>query len=71
MTMDQFIDFCILCGSDYTQTIGGIGPVRAYSLIQEAKTIEGVLEEIEKRNADPKKKGKFVVPEEFPYEEAR
>ena len=71
MTMDQFIDLCILCGSDYTQTIQGIGPVRAFSLIKEAKSIEGVLEILAKKNANPKTKRKFIVPDEFPYQEAR
>merc|ERR1712048_1002779 len=26
VTMDQFIDFCILCGCDYCDTIKGVGP---------------------------------------------
>ena len=26
MTMDQFIDFCILCGCDYCDSIKGLGP---------------------------------------------
>jgi len=27
LTMEQFIDLCILCGCDYTDSIKGIGPV--------------------------------------------
>lgn len=45
-TMDQFIDFSILCGCDYTEKIRNIGPIRAYSLIKEHKTIERALETI-------------------------
>ena len=26
--MAQFVDLCILCGCDYTDSIKGIGPVR-------------------------------------------
>jgi 5'-3' exonuclease len=32
-THDQFIDFCILCGTDYNETIKGVGPVSSYSLL--------------------------------------
>jgi 5'-3' exonuclease len=37
---EQFLDFCILCGTDYNKNIPGIGPVKAYSLIQIGKQIE-------------------------------
>jgi flap endonuclease-1 len=63
LTREQFIDLCILCGCDYTDKIGGIGPVRALSLIQKHGSIEKVLE-----NLDP---SKYKIPEPFPYEEAR
>ena len=56
MDMDQFIDLCILCGCDYTTNIQGVGPVKAYKYIKDLKTIENVLEKIEKDNEDPKKK---------------
>lgn len=32
--MNKFIDLCILMGSDYTDTIQGIGMVKAYDLIK-------------------------------------
>jgi len=44
MSMDEFIDLCILCGCDYTKNIGGIGPVKAFKFIKECKTIENVLD---------------------------
>ena len=59
MTMAQFIDFCILCGCDYTDSIRGIGPKRAFELIKQHKDIETLLEHIDKT--------KFPVPEPFPY----
>ena len=34
LTRDQFIDLCILCGCDYTEKIGGIGPFRALQVRQ-------------------------------------
>jgi len=29
LTMEKFIDVCILCGCDYTTNIAGIGPIKA------------------------------------------
>jgi len=71
LTYDEFVDLCILCGCDYTDTIDGVGPVTAYKLIKENKTIENVIKAIEKSNDDPKKKKKYVIPKEFNYEDAR
>jgi flap endonuclease-1 len=56
MTMDEFIDLCIMCGCDYTNTIGGIGPVKAFKFIKENSTIEKVLIRLEEEADDPKKK---------------
>jgi flap endonuclease-1 len=36
----QFIDFCILCGCDYTGTIPKVGPVNAYKLIKKHNSID-------------------------------
>jgi flap endonuclease-1 len=44
MNMDEFIDLCIMCGCDYTHSIGGIGPIKAFNLIKEHGNIEKVLE---------------------------
>ena len=44
ITMDQFIDICILCGCDYCGTIRGIGPKKSFDLIKKHKCIEKVLE---------------------------
>ena len=61
ITMDQFIDVCILCGCDYCDSIDGIGPIKAHKLIQEHKNIEGVLEWVEAYNKDDKKKKNTII----------
>ena len=33
MSMDEFIDLCILCGCDYTTNINGVGPIKAFKYI--------------------------------------
>ncbi|KAJ3047948.1 Elongation of fatty acids protein 2 [Rhizoclosmatium hyalinum] len=63
MTMDQFIDMCILLGCDYCDSIKGIGPTRAVSLIKEHKNIETILKHIDTK--------KYAIPEDWPYKEAR
>ncbi|KAL8451190.1 hypothetical protein Emag_002864 [Eimeria magna] len=40
LSMDQFIDFCILCGCDYCGTIRGVGAKTAYTLIKQHGCIE-------------------------------
>ena len=71
MNMDEFIDLCIMCGCDYTHSIGGIGPIKAFNLIKEHGNIEKVLEQINLMNEDPSKKQKFIIPENFLFEESR
>merc|ERR1719265_2255985 len=61
ITMDQFIDFCILSGCDYCDTIKGVGPQTAMQLIVQHGSIEKVLETLE---ADK-------VPSNFRYQAAR
>jgi flap endonuclease-1 len=71
MNMTEFIDTCILCGCDYTNTIAGMGPVTAFKMIKECGDIEGVLEKVNEINDDPAKKKKYSVPKEFLYKESR
>lgn len=61
ITMDQFIDFCILCGCDYCDTIKGVGPSTAIKLIMQHGCLEKVLE-----NTEPEK-----IPKNFDYQTAR
>ncbi|XP_020243981.1 flap endonuclease 1-A isoform X1 [Asparagus officinalis] len=63
LTMDQFIDLCILCGCDYCDSIKGIGGQTALKLIRQHGTIETILENI---NRD-----RYQIPEDWPYQEAR
>lgn len=39
VTMDEFIDFCIMCGCDYTGRISNIGPIRAFDLIKKHRSL--------------------------------
>ncbi|KAI9007563.1 PIN domain-like protein [Phycomyces nitens] len=64
LDMSQFIDLCIMMGCDYVETIKGVGPQRAFSMIKEHKTIEAVIKNLPE-------KLKANVPENWKYDEAR
>ncbi|KAL4884995.1 flap endonuclease 1 [Aspergillus karnatakaensis] len=66
MDRNQFIDMCILLGCDYLEPIPKVGPNTALKLIREHGSLEKVVESIEN---DPK--GKYVMPESWPYQDAR
>lgn len=40
MTPAQFLDFCIMCGTDFNKNISGIATQRAFNYIKQYKTIE-------------------------------
>lgn len=61
ITMDQFIDFCILSGCDYCDTLKGVGPATAIKMLIQHGTLEKVLEAL----------GPEKVPANFRYQEAR
>lgn len=61
ITMEQFIDFCILCGCDYCDTLKGVGPSTAMKLLVQHGSIEQVLAHIEKEK----------VPTNFNFQAAR
>lgn len=63
LTMDQFVDLCILCGCDYCDTIRGIGGQTALKLIRQHGSLESVLENLNK--------DRYQVPDPWPYQEAR
>ncbi|KAJ0976492.1 hypothetical protein J5N97_018457 [Dioscorea zingiberensis] len=63
LTMDQFIDLCILCGCDYCDSIKGIGGQTALKLIRQHGSIETMLDNINKE--------RYPIPEDWPYQEAR
>uniref|UniRef100_A0A0D6R589 Flap endonuclease 1 n=1 Tax=Araucaria cunninghamii TaxID=56994 RepID=A0A0D6R589_ARACU len=62
LTMDQFIDMCILCGCDYCDTIRGIGSQTALKLIRQHGSLEKVLENLNSR---------YQIPDDWPYQKAR
>ncbi|KAJ2784596.1 hypothetical protein GGI15_002209 [Coemansia interrupta] len=39
----SFIDLCILCGTDFSSTLEGVGPITALKLIQQHGSIEAIL----------------------------
>merc|ERR1719159_1271185 len=61
ISMDQFIDFCILSGCDYCDTLKGVGPSTAIKMLVQHGSLEKVLEVL----------GPEKVPENFRYEAAR
>jgi len=63
LSLDEFIDLCILLGCDYCDSIRGIGPKRAVELIKQHKNIEAVLSHLDSK--------KYQIPEFFPFEQAR
>lgn len=63
LTMEQFIDVCILSGCDYTGTIRKIGPKTALKHIKEYGTIEKMLANIDQK--------KYIPDEDFRFVEAR
>ena len=66
ITMDQFIDICILLGCDYTDTIDGIGTKRAWELIKRYGSLEDLITKEQKIA-----QGKYKLPDNFRYEESR
>ena len=45
-TYESFLDFCILCGTDYNETLKGVGPIGAYKIICSYKSIPKYIETI-------------------------
>lgn len=56
ISMTQFIDICILLGTDYNESIKNIGVKRAFHIIKKYSTIENFLEH---------EKDKYEIPELF------
>jgi len=57
----EFVDFCILCGCDYTSKVPKVGPATALKIIKEYRTIENFIEN----------QIKWVIPDSFDYHLAR
>lgn len=63
LSMDEFVDLCILLGCDYCETIKGIGPKKALDLIKEHKNIETILQHLDTE--------RYKIPDNWEYVEAR
>lgn len=61
MNMDEFIDLCILLGCDYCDSVKGVGPQKAFSLIKKHRCIENIIEN----------EKKIEIPDQWKFEEAR
>ena len=46
MTKHQFVDLCILCGTDYNDSVRGIGPVKAFKSIKQYGSIKDAAESL-------------------------
>lgn len=58
LSPEEFIDLCILCGCDYSESIKGIGPKKAYQLIKKYRNLEDVIVHV-------KTNTKYEVPEDL------
>jgi flap endonuclease-1 len=63
-TQEQFIEFCVLCGSDFTTYLPNVGPAAAYKAIQTYGSIDRFFEQ------DAKGKKLAATHPEFDYHTA-
>ncbi|XP_065064849.1 flap endonuclease 1-like [Rhopilema esculentum] len=63
LSQEEFIDLCILLGCDYCNSIKGIGPKKAITLIKQHKHIEEVIKNLDK--------SKYPIPEDWKFKESR
>ncbi len=71
LTMEQFIDLCILLGCDYSSKLPGVGPVKAFEAIKKFGSIDALLVAIEEGRAPSILKSTPADLEEFTYAAAR
>lgn len=50
VTQEEFLDLCVLLGTDFNCNLRGIGPEKAYKLIKEFRRIEHILENTKHTN---------------------
>ncbi|XP_044337129.1 flap endonuclease 1-B [Triticum aestivum] len=62
LSLEEFLDLCILCGCDYCEKIEGVESKEALHLIREHRSIEEILKNTESR---------FQIPDDWPYAKAR
>eukprot|EP00180_Rhodochaete_pulchella_P000521 Plantae.Rhodophyta-Rhodochaete_pulchella.ctg1372.p1 GENE.Plantae.Rhodophyta-Rhodochaete_pulchella.ctg1372~~Plantae.Rhodophyta-Rhodochaete_pulchella.ctg1372.p1 ORF type:complete len:379 (-),score=71.65 Plantae.Rhodophyta-Rhodochaete_pulchella.ctg1372:590-1621(-) len=64
LSRTAFVDLCILCGCDYTDSIRGVGPTKALQLIRKHGDLDNTVSQL-------RKEAKLDVPENFPVEQVR
>ncbi|CCJ28648.1 unnamed protein product [Pneumocystis jirovecii] len=64
ISLDSFIDFAILCGTDFCNTIHGLGCYGAFFLIQKYQNIELVLENLSEFKTKSGRQ-KYIAPENY------
>ncbi|EGG01887.1 uncharacterized protein MELLADRAFT_110505 [Melampsora larici-populina 98AG31] len=64
LTMERFIDFCILCGCDYVDPLKGVAAKTALKLIKEHGSLEAVVDHLQQTGKNP-------PPEDWPWAEAK
>ena len=50
MNMDMFVDFCILSGCDYCETINQVGPITSFNSIIKYKNIETYIKTLKEHD---------------------
>jgi flap endonuclease-1 len=53
VSREAFVDFCILCGCDYTGTIRGVGPMSAFKLLKQHGSIEALAATLDSSKLPP------------------
>jgi len=70
ITREQLIDIAILIGTDYNDSVTGIGPKTALKLVKNHGSLEAV-ESSFRTSKNPKDKIKYEELQEMPYDEIR
>lgn len=68
LTLEQFIDICIILGTDYCSGIKGMGPNIVYSEYKTAGNIPNLIKRIKKINDEQISKGNeplYIIPPDF------
>lgn len=68
LSLEEFIDLCIMMGCDYCPTIQGCGPANSFKLINQYKSIEAILKAFE--DGEIVKKS-WKIPHDWLYKESK
>jgi len=53
ISMDSFIDFCIMCGCDYCGSPRGVGPTTAFKLLKKHGSLEAAIATLDAKQLPP------------------